>query len=127
MNESTNITYVLKEVNDEKENIFDLEDLIKHFEEIEYKTTSNKSDEEFLNKVASYDINYTVKQLYLMCDYYQLKIQKGKLKKQEIIEKILCFEYNKSNIEMVNKRKLFWYYLSELKNDNFMKKFVIWD
>ncbi len=50
----------------------------------------------------------------------------NKMKKQDIIEQIILYENNTDNIEMVIKRKELWYYMSELKNDKIMKRFVIW-
>ena len=69
-----------------------------------------------------------MKQLLLICEYYGISkdIRVNKLKKQDIIEQIILFEKNMENIEITIKRKEMWYYMSELKNDKMMKKFVIW-
>jgi DNA-binding LytR/AlgR family response regulator len=129
MCEKTNITYILNEINDEKENIFTFEDILKNFEEIEFKPSNTDEKllyDDYLINVVNYDLNNTVKQLTLICDFYKLKIPKGKTKKQEIIEKIMYFENDESNVEIVTKRKFLWYCMNELKNNNFMKKYVIW-
>ena len=80
------------------------------------------------NPMKDYEINFNVKQLLLICEYYGISkdIRVNKLKKQDIIEQIILFEKNMENIEITIKRKEMWYYMSELKNDKMMKKFVIW-
>ena len=74
--------------------------------------------------MKNYELNFNVKQLLLICEYYGLKM--NKMKKQDIIEQIILYENNTDNIEMVIKRKELWYYMGELKNDKIMKRFVIW-
>ena len=71
---------------------------------------------------------YTVKQLMIICDYYDISkcIKMCKFKKQDIIETIITFEIDILNFEIVNKRRLLWKYLNELKNDKLMKRFIIW-
>ena len=78
--------------------------------------------------MKDYELNFNVKQLLLICEYYGISkdIRVNKLKKQDIIEQIILFEKNMENIEITIKRKEMWYYMSELKNDKMMKKFVIW-
>jgi hypothetical protein len=70
---------------------------------------------------------YTLKHLYLMCEYYKILsfIKKNKYTKNEIIKQILLFENNIDNIEIVERRQILWFYLSELKNDNILKKYII--
>lgn len=126
-----NITY---EFNDENnETSFELEKLLREFEQINYLETSytndNIEEDEMYTEMLHYDMNFTVKQLLLICDYYGLMkdVRVNKMKKQEIIEQLLLFENSTDNYEVVIKRKELWYYISELKNDKMMKKFVIWD
>jgi Mg2+/Co2+ transporter CorB len=78
--------------------------------------------------MKNYELNFNVKQLLLICEYYVLlkDVKMNKMKKQDIIEQIILYENNTDNIEMVIKRKELWYYMSELKNDKIMKRFVIW-
>lgn len=70
-----------------------------------------------------YDINFTVKMLSQILDYYG--ICKRKLKKMDMIEKIIEFEMNDENFELVDKRKKLWDYISELKNDTYLSKFIL--
>jgi hypothetical protein len=79
-------------------------------------------------KLIDYDTNYSVKQLLLICDYYGLlkEVKMNKFKKQELILFLLDFEENMENSLIVYKRKQLWYFMDELKNDKFMKKYVLW-
>lgn len=70
-----------------------------------------------------YEMNYTVKMLTHILEYY--KICKRKLKKQDMIIKIVEFETNIENIDVVERRRLLWQYMTELKDDEYMSKYVI--
>tara|TARA_A100001015_G_C14769677_1_gene624714 strand:- start:92 stop:547 length:456 start_codon:yes stop_codon:yes gene_type:complete len=73
----------------------------------------------------NYHDNYTVKMLGKIMDYYGLN--KRKLKKDEIIENILLYESEICNIEIIKRRKMLWFYVSELKNDDFFKQYILVD
>ena len=77
-------------------------------------------------QVVNYDLNFTSKQLNQICDYYGIKTNKRTGKKCEIINLIVAFETTQSNYEIVARGKQLWYYVAELKNDKFMKKYVLW-
>ena len=81
-----------------------------------------------MTKALDFEMNYNVKQLLTICDYYGLlkEVKTNKLKKQEIISVLLDFEENIENSLIVYKRKQLWYFMSELKNDKFMKKYILW-
>jgi hypothetical protein len=81
-----------------------------------------------MTKSLDYDMNYNVKQLLMICDYYGLlkEVKTNKLKKQEIISFLLDFEENIENTLLVYKRKQLWYFMSELNNDKFMRKYILW-
>lgn len=84
-------------------------------------------DSELYSEFVNYQLNYTVKQLMLICEYYgfakQLKTCKSN--KNDIINVLVIFENKPENIELVLKRKLYWSYMSELKQDKFMKKYIL--
>ena len=61
----------------------------------------------------------------MIADYYSLS--KRKKRKHELIENIVDFENNIDNMEIVEKRKLLWFYIEEIKNDNYLNKFLILD
>jgi len=94
----------------------------------EFETLDIKDDRIFV-EIRNYDLNYNIKQLLLICDYYGISkgiIKMNKMKKPDIIEQIVLFERDENNAETVEKRKELWYYINELKNDKFMKKFILW-
>jgi len=132
-NNNENITYEFKD-DLPCENSYEIDKLLSDFEQISYiDTMDNRNsicieDDDMYTEMVNYDMNYTVKQLLLICDYYGLMkdVRTNKMKKQDVIEQILLFENNMENYEVVVRRKELWYYISELKSDKMMKKFVIW-
>lgn len=68
--------------------------------------------------------NYSIKELTLICDYYNLN--ERKMKKQDLINNINYFENKSENEFFVKQRKRLWFYMETLKNDKFMKKYIIW-
>ena len=126
-NENENITFFL----DDENLYFDSEDdidIAKLQNELNNVDISSIQDDDVYLIMKDYELNFNVKQLLLICEYYGISkdIRVNKLKKQDIIEQIILFEKNMENIEITIKRKEMWYYMSELKNDKMMKKFVIW-
>lgn len=103
------LTDILKEINDDKE--------------IYLQNTENLYHE-FIN----YNINYTVKQLLQICEYYNISkaVKMTKCNKEDIINTIVLFESNQDNYNIVCRRKQLWFYINELKDDKFMKQFVLW-
>jgi hypothetical protein len=67
--------------------------------------------------------NYTKKQLDFIADYY--KISKRKKRKHILIEDIVAFENDMKNDEIVSQRKLMWFYIEQIKYDNYLSKFLI--
>ena len=124
-----NLTYEIKELNENSSDV-DLSEIIDEFDR---NTTAeedpyNSDDMNMDNYVALevyYQENFTLKDLHKICDYYE--ISRRKLRKDEIVQEIALHECNPNNSEMVQKRKLLWFYVSELKNDKYFKKFLIFD
>lgn len=134
MANSENITYEFKD-DISNDNLCEIEKLLSDFEQISYINSAMDSsnricieDDDMYSEMVNYDMNYNVKQLLLICDYYGLMkdVRVNKMKKQDVIEQILLFENNIDNYEVVTRRKELWYYINELKSDKMMKKFVIW-
>jgi len=86
------------------------------------------SNSVLIAKSIDYDTNYNVKQLLTICDYYGLlkEVKLNKFKKPELILFLLDFEENMENSFIVYKRKQLWHFVEELKNDKFMKKYILW-
>ena len=110
----------------------ELEDILKEINStsLDMKSIFNNytSESEIMIKIVDYNLNYNTKQLLLICEYYGLlkEIKINKMKKLEIIYFLLDFEEDLENYSIVCKRKQLWYFVNELKNDKFMKKFILW-
>ena len=70
----------------------------------------------------NYQINYNIKQLNFILNYYNLKKQKNK---EEIINEIIKFESNIYNESKVLEFKILIEKFIDLKNNNFFSKFII--
>ena len=81
--------------------------------------------DDYIAAELDFNENYTKKQLEKIADYYQ--ISKRKKRKQELIEEIVIFEKDISNYNITERRKTLWFYMSEIKNDNYLSKFLILD
>ena len=118
--------------NDDDVNNNELEKILKEIENTPFDMRSNLynniSESETMVKLIDYNLNYNIKQLLLICEYYGLlkEVKINKMKKLEVIYFLLDFEENIDNTCIVYKRKQLWYFMSELKNVKFMKKFVLW-
>jgi 3-methyladenine DNA glycosylase AlkC len=132
-----NILCKMEETDDETNQEYninvDIASFLQEFEKIaqlQQKKNSNQvmNESELYAEISNYDMNFSVKQLALICEYYELNkaLKLNKLKKYELIENIMIYENNPKNIVEVYKRKQLWNYLDELKSDKFFKKFVIW-
>lgn len=131
-----NITFNM-DIGREYESNIDLSDIMSQLDNINFLSNNtnsdtdsetNTKDDKIFSEIKNYELNYTVKQLSFICEYYNLlkNIKINKLKKQDIIEQIILFEYSQENCEIVVKRKELWFYMNELKNDKIMKKYIIW-
>ena len=118
-----NISFFIDDTIEQENNdfIFDLNQILNS----EYVF---KDEDELYTKIIHYEINYTVKQLLLICDYYGIAkdLRVTKCNKSDILNTLIVYENNIENLERVNKRKKLWYYMDELKKDKFMKKYVLW-
>jgi len=124
--ESENIHIFFTQDENENENIHKKEvfDMNKLLEEL---NANNKHSFAF-QICKEYNDNFTIKELFLICDYYNISKELKLLKcnKEKIIQSLVEFESCQSNNDIVLKRKQLWFYINELKNDKMMKKFVIW-
>ena len=121
MNEQSeeNIVISIDTSSDVKKEVFDTANLMKN-EFISEDLVDNSI------YVLNYQLNFNVKQLIQICDYYGLAktMRQQKCNKDEIIMMLVDFEASEENSEIVTKRQLLWYYVNELKNDSFMKKYI---
>ena len=123
-NES-NIQCILNEQEDYP--FYDAEFILSQFNfanEEEDSEDSEKSEEESIELDQFSLFDKSAKQLSIICEYY--KIIKTKLKKQEMIEKILQFENDPENKTVMKTRYKIWKVMDQLKIDPIMKKYIIW-
>lgn len=130
-----NLSYNITEV--EKEKTIDIDKLVENVNKEHLECTGNQSDifdDDDENELGGsermairldYETNYTVKMLRHIMDYY--KLDRKKLLKTEMINKIIDFEQNYENIEIVEKRRYMWSIIDEIKDDEYLSKYIIFD
>jgi hypothetical protein len=130
INDNDNKNVVDDNDNNECEHDNELENILKEINDNLFDDYNFNEETQtiLMTKSLDYDMNYNVKQLLMICDYYGIskEVKINKFKKQEIISFLLDFEENIENTLLVYKRKQLWYFMSELKNDKFMKKYILW-
>tara|TARA_B110000008_G_C16973902_1_gene565071 strand:- start:4105 stop:4509 length:405 start_codon:yes stop_codon:yes gene_type:complete len=126
--ENINIKYTLKEYEKKFGWVKDKEilDCIEEKEE-KMKQKINIQDQENYSTIffileEDYMNNYNKKDLELIADYYG--ISKRKKKKQDLVQDIIIFEQDYMNEEVVEKRKLGWYCIDQIKNDDKLKRYI---
>jgi hypothetical protein len=129
MSENDNMRLFLNDTEDDGDfnKEFNLSNILDDLDNFELQ--NNDTSTSILTSLSVYyELNYNVKQLLLICDYYKIgkELRINKSNKTDIIHSLVLFEDNTNNFEIVLKRKQLWFYISELKNDKFMKKYVLW-
>jgi len=116
------ISFYVQEIEQENENNFDIDELMAEIENTELNNDLS------IPQMINYNENYTVKELLLICEYYGFAkdLKTNKCNKEQIIDFLVTFESDINNSDIVFKRQNMWFYINELKNDKFMKKFVLW-
>ena len=100
-------------------NIENIENIINNDNDIDI--TDNNSDTTMAMQLE-YSLNFNVKQLKCITNYY--KINTRNMKKDEIIENIILFEVSEENQTTVYTRKRLWYFVEELKNDEYFNNII---
>ena len=123
------MNYVIQEDNDNKinevVNYNDIIDLVNNLDVSKNNYENENYDDNWFALIYQYEADYTKKELDKIADYYN--ISKRKKKKMELCEEIVIFEMTPENEDIVNHRKLMWFYFEEIKKDNYLKKFIILD
>ena len=117
------ISYYIEEVDRvENELDFNIEEFLNEIEDTEME------HEIKYPHMINYHENFTVKELLIICEYYGFAkdLKNNKFNKEQIIEYLVSFESDIANTDIVFRRQNMWFYINELKNDKFMKKFVLW-
>lgn len=120
--ENISISYFIDELENDLEEEINIEEFMAEIE------NSELNDDLSFPKMINYHENFTVKELLIICDYYGFAkaLKNSKCNKEQIIEILVSFESDLNNSDIVFKRQNMWFYMSELKNDKFMKKFLLW-
>ena len=129
-NLNDNIIFFLEEKIENPHNTTDIEiqKMLSEFEEEDFEEYMPPNNEFESSELYYYDNEYTIKDLLKICEYYTIDkdIKASKCKKLDIISTIVFFESLPENFEIVQKRNKMWIYMSELINDQKIKKYVIW-
>ena len=72
-----------------------------------------------------YETNYIKKDLIKIAEYYDISIRKKN--KKAIITDIVEYETNSENTIMVERRKELWFYITEIQEDSYLSKYLIFD
>ena len=116
------ISYYIEEIENQEKEEISIEEFMAEME------TNEFNDDLTVPKMINYHENFTVKELLLICDYYGFakELKTNKCNKDQIIEILVSFESDLNNSDIVFKRQNMWFFINELKNDKFMKKFLLW-
>ena len=128
------ICYNISEVNKDSTSNVDIDKLVEEIntqyriKELRFCLQNNLSsdlNDSIIALKLDYKSNYTVKMLKNIMDYYD--ICKCKLLKQEMIDNIIEFEKNQDNFDIVKRRRRLWRNITELKQDHFFSKYILFD
>ena len=125
-NDNENVFFLL----DESDQSDDSNEIPNFLDDFNFTNEINDLNNEGIIEVMflDYKLNYTVKELLLICEYYgiskELKI--NKCCKDIIIQFLVDFESIPLNNTIVLRRQEMWRCINILKNDKFMKKYVLW-
>jgi hypothetical protein len=117
------ISYYIEEIEKADNDIdFNVEEIMNQIDDVDFES------EMVVPHMINYHENYTVKELLLICEYYGFAkdAKANKFNKEQIIDYLVSFESDIANADIVFRRQNMWFYMNELKNDKFMKKFVLW-
>ena len=121
--DKTNISYSLTEPVRKSSPDVTYDDLLREVDLLEMTSIPNMDD--YMANEINYSTNYTRKELDRIADYYG--ISKRKKKKDDIVQDIVIFEQDPENIELVFRRKKLWSYIAEIKDDKYLRKFLIFN
>tara|TARA_B000000475_G_scaffold219551_1_gene182392 strand:+ start:1405 stop:1818 length:414 start_codon:yes stop_codon:yes gene_type:complete len=123
-----NIKYSIIEIkkDEEKSNLDEILKCVKENEEEETKNNNEGDNFSTIFFLMEEEYNQiTKKELERICDYYE--ISKRKKRKADLIQDIIIFEQDQTNSEIVERRTEMWYCIEQIKNDKYLKKYLILD
>ena len=132
-----NISFFLNEINNANNNNNNNNNnnsnqnlsILDDFNNTELNNYVNIKNDSIVAMMKFYELNFTIKQLLTICEYYGIvkELKANKSKKPDIINAIIIFENNPENSDIFLQRQKLWYFMEELKSDKFMKKFIMWN
>jgi hypothetical protein len=125
MSKKGNLSYVLSEGLTSPETEVTYNELVEIVNNHEIKSSDECNMEDFAALEVHYLTNYTRKEMDRIAEYY--KITKRKKRKDELTQDIVLFEMDPENCETAYKRKKLWSYMKEIKKDNYLSKFLIFN
>ena len=134
MTTNNNLTYsILEQVGNHEEDEVKYTDLLQELKDEEEKVkqlnTFVEPSEFTLDDIVAleldYETNYIKKDLIKIAEYYDISIRKKN--KKEIITDIVEYETNSENTIMVERRKELWFYITEIQEDSYLSKYLIFD
>ena len=121
--EIQNITFSLNEACKSPSPTVTYDDLLQEVDMLEITSAATMDD--YVALEINYQTNFIKKELDRIADYY--KISKRKKKKAELVTDIVIYERDPENFSIVHRRKKLWSYIQEIKEDNYLSKFLILD
>lgn len=103
----------------------DIEEINNEIEKISLDDNDFSDYDSAYAQILDYKTNYLKKDLIKIAEYYDISVKKKT--KDILIEDILSFENNPENCVMVERRQTLWFYLNELMEDNYLRKYIIFD
>lgn len=123
-----NIKYSIIEIkkDNEKSGLNEILKCVEEKEEVEMKDNNDGDNFSAIFFLMEEEYNIlTKKELERICDYYE--ISKRKKRKADLIQDIIIFEQDQTNSEIVERRTEMWYCIEQIKNDKYLKKYLILD
>tara|TARA_B100000242_G_C42742918_1_gene346533 strand:- start:173 stop:562 length:390 start_codon:yes stop_codon:yes gene_type:complete len=114
------------DISQKKETTVTYDDLLEQVNNKADKLPKNDLDlysDLYFAEVLDYKDNYTKKQLEFIAGYYEIKTRKKR--KEELAEEIVIFEKAEENYDLVQRRKMMWFYIDEISNDSYLSKYLI--
>lgn len=103
----------------------DIEEINNEIEKISLDNNDFSDYDSAYAQILDYKTNYLKKDLIKIAEYYDIGVKKKT--KDILIEDILSFENNPENCVIVERRQTLWFYLNELMEDNYLRKYIIFD
>ena len=103
----------------------DIEEINIEIEKIKLKNNNFSDYDSAYAQILDYKTNYLKKDLIKIAEYYDISVRKKT--KDILVEEILSFENNQENCIIIERRQTLWFYLNELMEDNYLRKYIIFD